>query len=58
MKKQYTMSHGLRRLLVIGVLLSGVSACGGGGSSSSAPPPVNTASSSWDQLIWDQDNWG
>jgi len=35
--------------------------CGGGGASNSArtnQPPAPTASSNWDSMVWDQDNWG
>ena len=41
-----------------GLMLAGLSlvlvACGGGGGSS---PPANNSNNTWDQMVWDQDNW-
>lgn len=54
-----TIPRKLCRMLLAGILISMLSACGGGGSSSAPPPPGgNTPSSNWDELIWGQDNWG
>ncbi len=48
----------LYRLLLAGLLISALSGCGGGSSSATPPPGGTTQSSDWDQLVWDQDNWG
>ncbi|VAW97276.1 hypothetical protein MNBD_GAMMA23-1809 [hydrothermal vent metagenome] len=31
-------------------------ACGGGGGGGSSPP-ANNSNNTWDQMVWDQDNW-
>ncbi len=40
-------------LMLVGLSLVLV-ACGGGGGSS---PPANNSNNTWDQMVWDQDNW-
>jgi len=45
--------------IILPGLLFALSACGGGGNSATSPPPqTQTGSSDWDNLVWDDDNWG
>lgn len=45
----------LTLMMFILVSLAGT-ACGGG--DSAAPQTPEQGSSNWDELVWDQDNWG
>ncbi len=42
------------RVLLFFIAMLVLSACGGGGGSGSTPAPDN---SSWDSMVWDQNNW-
>ena len=48
------------KLIIIMTLTGVLFGCGGGGGSSNPepPPPVDTSSSDWDAMVWDQDDWG
>ena len=48
----------LSKLTFIFIIISLLSSCGGGGTDPEPPPPVDTSSSDWDSMVWDQDNWG
>lgn len=46
---------GVFRLLLAVLLLAGCSGGGGGGGGGNNSP---SGSSNWDEMVWDQDNWG
>ncbi len=35
-----------------------VAGCGGGGGGGGGVVPPAAAGSNWDEMVWDQDNWG
>lgn len=59
----------IEKLPIILFAFLAVSACGGGGGGGAAPPASNSSSTAtpstpssnpenWDEIRWDQDNWG
>jgi predicted outer membrane repeat protein len=44
--------------LVLAALLLGVNGCGGGGGDSANPPPPPPPSSTWDDMNWEEGQWG
>jgi len=49
----------LNRLASILIIVGFLSSCGGGSDGGTAnSPPIDTRSSHWDGMVWDQDNWG
>ena len=50
----------LYKLTFIFIIISLLSSCSGGGNegATTSPPPVDTSSSDWDSMVWDQDDWG
>jgi hypothetical protein len=50
----------LNKLAFILTIIGFLSSCGGGGGGPDPepPPPVDTSSSDWDSMVWDQDDWG
>ncbi len=45
----------LRRFITLMILIFTLGACGGGDGGGSTSPQ---SSSNWDEMAWDQDNWG
>ncbi len=43
------------KILFILLFVSFISSCGGG---DPTPLPIDTSSSDWDGMVWDQDDWG
>lgn len=48
----------LNRLTFMLVIIGFLASCGGGGADPEPPSPVDTSSSDWDSMVWDQDDWG
>jgi len=50
----------ISKVVVLLAVLAGLAACGGGGGgdSNSNPNPPPSGTTNWDQMVWDQDNWG
>ena len=46
----------VKNWLVLASLGLALTACGGGGGGGDTPP-ANNSNSTWDQMVWDQDNW-
>ena len=50
-------SKRLKKISFILLILSFLSSCGSDGGTTN-PPPVDTSSSDWGSMVWDQDDWG
>jgi len=48
----------LNKLAFFLIIISFIASCGGGGGGGGGTDPVDTSSSDWDSMVWDQDDWG
>ena len=53
--KELAKLIGIFTLLLM--LAFSMASCGGGGDGDTTPTPPS-GSSNWDEMVWDQDNWG
>lgn len=59
MKLNFGIANKLTKAIICIFVCLFISSCGGGsGSDTTTQPPIQTGSSDWDTMEWDQDNWG